>query len=182
MNEDSYLVVLGVIVVILFIALIFLTYKVFELQHKVARGNKQKRYEENLEQTGKEKKHEPQEPKIVAEQQKSITRNVNLTEGVSDINGSMKRYSMKYNLDSATLASMDGFSIASSHADSEQEAANLTARYRENALTDIGDAHIIPLEYRGEPILIIIRTTQKITKEGSDMMIRDGRAVLSHWL
>ncbi|MDE4907047.1 hypothetical protein L0665_00190 [Methanogenium marinum] len=182
MNEDSYLVILGVIVVILFIALIFLTYKVFDLQHKVADGNTLKRHTEKIVQTKTEKINEHQKEHIISEPQKNTIRDVNLTEGISDINESMKQYTMKYHLDSATLASMDGFSIASSHADSEQEAANLTARYRENTITEIGDTHIIPLEYMGEHILIIISTTQRITKERSEMMTRDGRAILSHWL
>ncbi len=182
MNKDIYLVALGVIVVILFITLIVLIYKVFDLQQKVADGNKRKIHEEKPAQTKTEQKNEHQEEQIIAGPQNTIIYDVNITEGISDINGSMKRYAMKYNLDSATLASMDGFSIASSHADSEQEAANLTAQYQENTMTEIGNTHIIPLEYRGEQILIMVRTTQQITKERADMMVLDIRSILSHWI
>ena len=179
MIEDSYLIILGIIVIVLFIALIILTYKVFELQHEVQHTNQvmksgetQTKEEDRIEQQKEEK----------AEPERNIIRDINLTDGSSDINESLKRFTVKYNLDSATLASMDGFSIASSHTDSENEAANLTSRYRENAITEIGDTHIVPLKYRGEDILILFRTTQQITKEQSDMMKKDGGAVLSHWL
>lgn len=182
MNEDSYLVILGVIVVILFIALIILTYKLFELQHKVSDGNLHKIHNQMQTVTKEERRTEQQEEEKPAEKGQTIIQGINLTEGISDINESMKRYTIKYNLNSATMASMDGFSIASSHADSEKEAANLTARYQENAMTEIGDTHIIPLKYRGEDILIIFRTTQQITREQEDMMVRDGRSILSHWL
>ncbi|WFN34810.1 hypothetical protein L1S32_01425 [Methanogenium sp. S4BF] len=182
MIEDSYLIILGIIVVILFIALIVLTYKVFDLQHKVADGTKTIIREETQTQKKQEERKEQQAEEIIPEPKNPAIHDVNLTEGVSDINDSMKRYTIKYDLDSATLASKDGFSIASSHADSEQEAANLTARYQVNAITEIGDTHIIPLEYRGEEILILCRTTQKIPGERADMMIRDGKSILSHWL
>ncbi len=182
MNEDSYLVILGVIIVILIIALTILIYKVFELQHKTSDGNMQNIREKTQTPTKEEQRKEQQKEEKPAEPDRTIIQSVNLTEGISDINESMKRYTIKYYLESATLASMDGFSIASSHADSEKEAANLTARYRENAMTEIGDTHIIPFKYRGEDILIIFRTTQQITREREDMMIRDGRSILSQWL
>ncbi|WP_062400173.1 hypothetical protein [Methanogenium cariaci] len=154
MIEESYLIILGVVIVILFIALIILTYKVFDLQHQMAEGNKPNIPEEKPAQTKTaqkdERREEPKpEPKI-AEPKNAIIRDINLTEGISDIGGeSMKRYTLKYHLDSATLASVDGFSIASSHADSEREAANLTARYQENGMTEIGDTHITPPSVTG---------------------------------
>ena len=178
MIEDSYLIILAIIIVILFIALIVLTYKLFELQQRVSNGNLQTIRKETQPPTQKE---QPKE-KNPAEPVQTVVQGINLTEGISDINESMKRYTQKYNLDSATLASMDGFSIASSHAESETEAANLTARYRENAMTKIGDIHIIPLNYRGEDILVIFRTDKQIPREQEDMMIRDGRSILSHWI
>ena len=182
MIEESHLIILGVIVVILFIALIILTYKVFELQNKVTNGNKTIVREETQTQTKKEEPTVHQAEPITLEPENTINHDVKLTEGVSDINESMKRSTKKYNLDSATLASMDGFSIASSHPDSEQEAANLTARYQINAITEVGDTHITPLEYRGEQILILSRTTSHIPKERAEMMIQDGRSILSYWL
>ncbi|KAF1078904.1 hypothetical protein [Methanogenium sp. MK-MG] len=186
MTEDSYLIILGVVIVILFIALLILTYKVFDLQHRMAGGNKLNIPEEKSAQTKTEQKiehrEEEREEQKIAEPKNTVIRDINLTEGISDISESMRRYTIKYHLDSATLASMDGFLIASSHADSEREAANLTARYRENAMTEVGDTHITPLSYRGEEILLIFRTTQQVTKERAEMMIRDGRSILSHWL
>lgn len=182
MIEDSYLIILGVIVVILFAALIVLTYKVFDLQNKVTDGNKTIIREQTEAQAKEKVQKEQPEEQSIPEPEKDIICEINLTEDISDINESMKRYTKKYNLDSATLASMDGFSIASSHADSEQEAANLAARYQVNAITEIGDTHIIPLEYRGEKILVLFRTARHIPKERAEMMMRDARSILSHWL
>lgn len=178
MNDDMYLIILSAIIVILFMALIILTYKIFDLQNKISDTKKTDIQEKKQTQSTKKLPPEQKSP----EPKRTIMPDINLTEGASDINESMKRYARKYTLDSATLASKDGFSLASSHADSEREAANLTARYQENGMTEIGDTHIIPLNYRGEELLILFRTTNKINPEQADMMRRDGGVILSKWL
>lgn len=65
MNEDIYLVILGVIVVILFVALIILTYKVFDIQQKVTDGNKRKIHEEKPAQTKTEQKTNTRKNKLL---------------------------------------------------------------------------------------------------------------------
>jgi len=193
MIEEMYLIILSVIVVILFIALIILSYKVFSLQNSLREKNKKEKTEETVKTTPETKKEEREEqierdePKISQENapakpKPAIRSDINLTDGADDINESMKRFIQKYILDSATLASMDGFSLASSHTDSEKEAANLTARYQEDGITEIGDTHIIPIQYQGEEILILVRTTTPTNPEQATMMKRDGERILAKWL
>ena len=182
MIEETYLIILSVIIVILVIALIVLTYKVFDLQHAASNEKRADVQGDSQAQTSNDNRENLHPEQHTAEPKKVTIPDINLTEDASDIDESMKRYTRKYSLDSVTLASRDGLSIASSHSDSDKEAANLAARYQENAIQEIGDTHIIPLNYRGEDILILFRTTEQIGKERQDMMIRDGRAVLAHWL
>lgn len=178
MIDDMYLIILSV-VVLLFICLVILTYKTFDFRNRNT-GAEEKQII-HKETTPPAKENLLPKRKIPAPK-RTIVADVNLTEGVSDINESMKRYAQKYILGSATLASADGFSLASSLPNSEKEAANLTARYRENGITEIGDTHMIPLDYRGEEILILFRTKNKINPEQADMMRRDGCIILSKWL
>ncbi len=182
MTEYKYLIILGIIVVILFVALIILINKVRNLQNKITDGKKTIIHEQTGAQTKEAVRKEQHKEQLIPEPERDIIHEINLTEGISDMNESMKRFAKKYHLDSTTLASMDGFSIASSHPDSEQEAANLTARYQVNGITEIGDTHIIPLEYKAEKILILFRTVREIPKEQAEMMMRDARIILSHWL
>ena len=190
MIEEMYLTVLSVVVIILFIALIILSYKVFSLQNSLKEKNKPKIAEGTVKtapENTKEEQIEQNEQKISPKNapgrpKPAIRSDINLTDGAHDINESMNRFAQKFILDSATLASMDGFSLASSHADSEKEAANLTARYQENAITEIGDTHIIPIRYQGEEILILVRTAAKINPEQATMMKRDGERILAKWL
>jgi Na+-transporting NADH:ubiquinone oxidoreductase subunit NqrC len=190
MIEEMYLIILSVIVVILLIALIILSYKVFSLQNSLKEINKKENSEKTVKkahETKKEEREEQTEQKNVQEKhparpKPTIRSDINLTDGAHDINESMKRFAQKFILDSATLASMDGFSLASSHTDSEKEAANLTARYQEDAITEIGDTRIIPIRYQGEEILILVRTTTPMNPEQTNMMKRDGERILAKWL
>lgn len=190
MIEEMYLIILSAVVVILVIALVILSYKVFSLQNSLREKNKKETTDKTV-KTAPEMKRVDREdqkrPKISSDNQPArpehaIRPDINLTDGVNDINESMNRFAQKYILDSATLASTDGFSLASSHTNSEQEAANLAARYQENAITEIGDTHIIPIQYQGEEILILIRTTTPIHQEQATMMKRDGEMILTKWL
>ena len=180
--DENYLMILGAVVVILVVALILLILKVRNLQNKINDDNKTVIREQTEAQTKEDVRKETKKEQSTPKPEKDIIRDINLMKGISDINESMKRYAKKYHLDSATLASIDGLSIASSHPDSEQEAANLTARYQVNAITEIGDTHIIPLEYMGEKILILSRSVGKIPNDRAEMMMRDAKLILSHWL
>lgn len=187
MIEEMYLIILSAIVVILFVALIILTYKVFSLQNSIEDKNNQQIRDKksNVANETINENHEQEEKvqdNISTKPKATVRLDINITDGARDINESMKRFIQKYMLDSATLASMDGFSLASSHSDSEKEAANLAARYQENTLTEIGDTHIIPLRYRSEEILMIIRTATTINPEQKNMMKHDGDRILTKWL
>lgn len=182
MIDETYLIILSAVVVILFIALIVLSYKVFTLQNTISTTQKPDIREAKRTELPKVREADETIPEITTEPKRTIIPDINLTEGTSDMNESMKRYTQKYHLDSATLASTDGFSLASSHANSEKEAANLTAIYRENKITEIGETHIIPIDYKGEEILILFRTKYDTSQEQADMMRRDGGIILSNWL
>lgn len=183
MIDETYLIILSAVVVILFIALMVLSYKVFTLQNTISTTQKPDIHEAKRTELPKvQEANETISPEITTEPTRTIIPDINLTEGTSDMNESMKRYTQKYHLDSATLASTDGFSLASSHANSEKEAANLTAIYRENKITEIGETHIIPIDYKGEEILILFRTKDNTNQEQADMMRRDGGIILSNWL
>jgi hypothetical protein len=94
----------------------------------------------------------------------------------------MEALNQKYGLESITLASPDGFVIASSDPDARQIAARYSHMAKKGMKPEDSRIQVFEMYYRGSPLTGIIRTNHPIPATWLSSIEEDARKILNWWL
>jgi hypothetical protein len=101
----------------------------------------------------------------------------------SDINQNTLAIRQKYSLDSLTIASSDGLVVVSSGNPSAETDAAYFAQYIVTGHEIVKDGvNVETIEFRGSPLLIIIKSNAMLSVDQVDTIKNDVRKVLRDWL
>jgi len=109
-------------------------------------------------------------------------RTVEIFQDRSDIRRSMEALTDKYSLDSITLASPDGFVIASSDPDADQIAAQYSHMIKKGTKPEDSRTQVFEMHYRGSPLIGIIRVDHPLPATWLSSIEEDARKILNWWL
>ncbi|NYT06518.1 MAG: hypothetical protein GKC04_09185 [Methanomicrobiales archaeon] len=107
---------------------------------------------------------------------------IDVLRGSADISESMRRIGEKYGAISVTLASRDGLAIASSAGEADEEAATMSHAYFRGAPPEDPAVRLFGLEFRGEPVIAILRTGKPVPDAWEDSIREDLLALMAWWL
>jgi hypothetical protein len=101
----------------------------------------------------------------------------------SDISDEILAVRRKYSLDSLTVASYDGLVVLSSgNPSAESDAAYFSHRIITGEETGNDGINVDTVEFRGSPLLIITRSSNRHPDDQADSIKNDIRRVLRDWL
>jgi hypothetical protein len=202
--DEIYLIYVAIVILILSIALMVIIFRAINRRNPpqpntmaAEDGNTQTRLQSAPMNSGAEKeekpaitqhkvRHEPTRPSSEKEIAESIPDkiypDIDLTTDSLSMLESMNRLCQKYNIETCTLASMDGLAIASSYTGGTRDAAHFSNLYLRENITRQGDAIISPLKFQNQDLIIIIRSQRNLNSEEIEVIKSDEKRILLYWL